>query len=69
MPFVWEPSQGAIEQTNVWRFMKRLGFRDRIDFLNFSIEHPEAFWGELEREMGVQWFAPYSQVIVVGDVR
>ena len=26
MSFVWEPSQKAIEQTNVWRLMQRLRF-------------------------------------------
>ena len=63
MSFVWEPSQKAIEQTNVWRLMQRLRFDKRLDFLNFSTEHPEAFWGELERVMGVEWFTPYSQVM------
>ena len=63
MPFVWEPSQEAIEETNVWRFMQRLRFDNRLDFLNFSVEHPEAFWGELEKAIGVEWFAPYSRVI------
>src|SRR6185437_9621352 len=52
-----------IEQTNVWRLMQRLRFDKRRDFLNFSTEHPEAFWGELERVMGVEWFTPYSQVM------
>jgi acetyl-CoA synthetase len=59
---VWKPSREWIEQTNVWRFMQRLGFDDRAAFLRFSTDEPERFWDELMREMGVEWFEPYRQV-------
>jgi acetyl-CoA synthetase len=60
---IWEPSRDFIESTNVWRFMRRLGFTDREDFLRFSREQPERFWGEMMREMRVEWFEPYRQVM------
>ena len=60
---IWEPSREFIERTNVWRFMQRLGFSDREAFLHFSRENPERFWDELMREMGVEWFEPYRQVL------
>ena len=60
---IWEPSREFIEETNVWRFMRRLGFADREAFLRFSREEPERFWGEILREMDVEWFEPYSQVL------
>ena len=60
---IWEPSREFIERTNVWRFMERLGFSDREAFLHFSRENPERFWDELMREMGVEWFEPYRQVL------
>jgi acetyl-CoA synthetase len=60
---IWEPSREFIERTNVWRFMQRLGFTDREAFLHFSRENPARFWDELMREMGVEWFAPYRQVL------
>ena len=60
---IWEPSRAFIEQTNVWRFMQRLGFRDREAFLEFSRRDPERFWNEILREMGVAWFEPYSRVL------
>src|SRR6266567_5441422 len=59
---IWEPSAEYIEQTNVWRFMKRLGFSDRDAFLRFSSAEPERFWDEIMREMRVEWFEPYQQV-------
>jgi acetyl-CoA synthetase len=60
---IWEPSREFIERTNVWRFMQRLGFSDREAFLRFSRENPERFWDETMREMGVEWFVPYRQVL------
>ncbi len=59
---IWEPSREFIEQTNVWRFMQRLGFRDREAFLRFSRDEPERFWDEIMREMDVAWFEPYRRV-------
>jgi acetyl-CoA synthetase len=60
---IWEPSREFIERTNVWRFMQRLGLSDREAFLRFSIENPERFWDELMREIRVEWFEPYRQVL------
>jgi acetyl-CoA synthetase len=60
---IWNPTQTWIESTNIWRFMQRLGFHDREAFLRFSRENPERFWDELMREMRVEWFEPYRQVL------
>jgi acetyl-CoA synthetase len=60
---IWEPSPEFIRQTNVWRFMERLGFCDLDAFLQFSRENPERFWDEMMREMGVEWFEPYQQTL------
>lgn len=60
---IWEPSEEFIEQTNVWRFLRRLGFADRESFLRFSREEPERFWDETMREMAVEWFTPYERVL------
>jgi acetyl-CoA synthetase len=60
---IWEPSREFIENTNVWRFLRRLGFADSEAFLRFSRENPERFWEELLREMRVEWFEPYRQVL------
>ncbi len=60
---IWEPTREFIQQTNVWRFMERLGFGELQAFLRFSREDPERFWDELMREMRVEWFEPYRQVM------
>ena len=64
---VWEPAREFIEQTNVWRFIRRLGLgpggQPREAFLQFSREEPERFWDEIMREMRVEWATPYGQVM------
>ena len=60
---IWTPTREFMEGSNVWRFMQRLGFDDREAFLLFSREHPERFWDEMMREMGVSWFTPYENVL------
>ena len=59
----WEPSREYAEKTNAWRLMQRLGFSGREAFLRFSREEPERFWDEMLREMRVEWFEPYRQVM------
>jgi len=60
---VWNPSREFIEGTNVWRFLRRLGCRRREDFLALSVDHLERFWDELVREIGIDWYTPYRQVL------
>jgi acetyl-CoA synthetase len=60
---IWEPAPDFVESTNAWRFLRRLGFQNREDFLRFSREEPERFWDEMIREMRVEWFRPYETVM------
>src|SRR5438105_4936238 len=61
--WIWEPARQWIEQTNIWRFMHRLGFDDREQFLAWSREHRVEFWSALEKEVGIEWFRPYDRVL------
>lgn len=61
--WIWQPSQEYVEQTNAFRFMKRLGFSRLEDFLQFSREDLEGFWGEMVKEAGIEWFEPYERVL------
>ena len=60
---IWEPAPEFVESTNVWRFLRRLGFPDIEAFLRFSREEPDRFWDELVRELGIDWFEPYGEVL------
>jgi acetyl-CoA synthetase len=61
--WIWEPSREWVEQTNVWRFMEKLGFTDREAFLRYSRENPEEFWDCMVREAGIDWFQAYDRVL------
>jgi acetyl-CoA synthetase len=61
--WIWTPTKDQIEQTNVWRFMQRLGFTDRERFLRYSTEHSEQFWDEIVRETNIEFFHPYAKVL------
>jgi acetyl-CoA synthetase len=61
--WIWEPSPEFIERTNIYRFMRRLGFSSREQFLRFSREEAEAFWDQLVKEIKIEWFAPYEKVL------
>jgi acetyl-CoA synthetase len=61
--WIWMPDQAGVEETNVYRFMQRLGTPTREAFLAFSVNHPEEFWSALASELNLEWFTPYSQVM------
>ncbi|PYT16016.1 MAG: AMP-dependent synthetase [Acidobacteria bacterium] len=63
MKWIWEPSQEWIEAANVWRFLRRLGLRDREEFLRYSTSRIEEFWARMVEETGIAWFEPYRQVL------
>jgi acetyl-CoA synthetase len=61
--WIWEPAREWIEQTNVWRFMRKLGFTDREAFLQYSRDNPKEFWDHMVREAGIDWFRAYDRVL------
>ena len=63
MSWIWEPTREQIEQTNVWRFLKKLGCEDRESFLKYSTEHLEDFWDACIRETNIEFFRPYAKVL------
>ena len=43
--------------------MRRLGTETLEDFIRYSQDHLEEFWDQLSRELGIEWFEPYRQVL------
>ena len=62
-PWIWEPSNEFIRNTNVYKFMQRLGFSTLEEFLKFSKQDPETFWRELDHEVNIEWLQPYEKVL------
>src|SRR5258706_3421217 len=65
--WIWQPSAEAVKKTNVFRFMQRLGFTDREDFLRFSRDNPELFWDAMVKEVDIDWFQPYEKVLDLSE--
>jgi acetyl-CoA synthetase len=61
--YIWEPSREFIERTNAYRFMQRLGIGAHAEFIRYSQERTEEFWDEMVKELGIEWFEPYTQVL------
>lgn len=61
--WIWQPTQKWIEQTNVYRFMQRLGISTLEEFIRFSQEHLEEFWAAIAEEINVHWLQPYNKVL------
>jgi acetyl-CoA synthetase len=62
-PWIWSPPPGWVEETNVFRFMRKLGCATREEFLDFSTRELERFWDAMVKEVGIEWFRPYTQVL------
>jgi acetyl-CoA synthetase len=61
--WIWNPDAESIRHTNVYRFMRKLGFNDREEFLRYSRENLEEFWDAICRETSIAWFEPYTRVL------
>lgn len=60
---IWRPTPEFIQQTNVHRFMQRLGITLREEFLRYSVDHLEEFWAQTVEELGIRWAEPYVRVL------
>ncbi|HZQ09346.1 MAG TPA: AMP-binding protein [Anaerolineae bacterium] len=60
---VWRPTQERIEQSNLYRMFRRLGFTSLQEFMQRSTDDIAWFWDTMLKEMDVQFYEPYSQVV------
>src|SRR5437773_7274434 len=62
MEIVWRPTPEVLEQANVVRLMRRLGFADFRALQRFSAEEPERFWPAAIEDMGLEFSHPWDRV-------
>lgn len=60
---VWEPTADWVQTSNVMRFMRAHGIADAAALRRRSVEDIRWFWDAALRDLGVEWFTPYSQVL------
>ncbi len=65
LPPAWYPPSWALEDSNLARILKKHGFSTYEDFLEWSLEDPEAFWRSTLEDLGVVWQTPFRRVLVL----
>ncbi len=60
---VWQMNEEDQRKTRLYQLMQKLGFNDYDRFYQHSIDDIAWFWDEVVKDMGIQWFQPYHQVL------
>ncbi len=63
LPVAWRPTPECLERSRLLRFMRQCGFEDYTAFLRWSRDEPAAFWDATLRDLGVEFFRPYAEVL------
>src|SRR6266446_10896476 len=63
MEIAWTPTPDVLEQANVVRLMRRLGFDDYRDLQRRSAEDPGWFWPAAIEDMGLEFSRPWDRVV------
>ncbi|MYL48571.1 AMP-binding protein [Halobacillus litoralis] len=59
----WTPTAENKESTRLFQWMKKLGYSNYDDFHSKSINDLEWFWKEAVKELGIEWYTLYKQVL------
>jgi acetyl-CoA synthetase len=60
---IWRPTEEGIAKTNVKRFMDKHGIKTYQELIKRSIDDIEWFWDACLKDVGVEWYQPYRQVL------
>jgi acetyl-CoA synthetase len=60
---VWSPSDDYVERANVTRFMRAHGIATYDELVKRSQADIEWFWDAVVRDLGIEFFQPYDQVL------
>lgn len=63
MKGLWRPPEELVENSNIKKFMNKHGFKDYNSLIRRSAEEIEWFWSEAVKELKVEWFKPYKDVL------
>src|SRR5581483_4858389 len=59
----WRPTRAQIEQSNLYRSYTRHGCASLDEFMRRSTQDIAWFWDAMLKELDVQFYEPYSQVV------
>ncbi len=64
---MWQPDKEFIQQTNLYKTMRKLGFDHYPDFYQWSITNKRDFWKESIDNLGIKFQLPYSNIMDDSD--
>ncbi|MEW6026195.1 MAG: AMP-binding protein [Planctomycetota bacterium] len=60
---IWTPSGDYLAKSNISRFMQKHSIKDYNELVGCSTGDIEWFWDEALKDLGVEWFKPYTKVL------
>jgi len=60
---VWRPTREYVENSRLWRFMQRHGIATYAELLQRANADIEWFWDATVKDLELEWFEPYRQVV------
>ena len=66
-PVVWTPTSDVIERSRLMRLMRPLGISTYDELLSRSVADPGWFWDAAVKDLGVEFYRPYEQVVDSSD--
>ena len=60
---VWSPTAAYVDRANVTRFMRAHGIGTYDELVRRSIEDIAWFWDAVVRDLGIEFYEPYRQVL------
>lgn len=61
----WRPAPADVAGSNLKRFMDRHGLHDVAELLHWATDDVARFWDAVARDLDLEWFQPYHQVLDV----
>ncbi|HET9496352.1 MAG TPA: AMP-binding protein, partial [Chloroflexia bacterium] len=59
----WRPTPAYLDRSRLRAFMERLNLTDFDELLNRAARSPEWFWDEAVRDLGIEFYTPFEQVL------
>ena len=60
---IWKPYGDYLTKSNIKRFMDKHGIKSYEELIKRSTSDVEWFWDACLKDLGVEWFSPYSKVM------
>jgi len=60
---IWRPAPEPVPRARITAFMRKAGVADLEALQERAAADPAWFWGLVERDLGIHWYEPYTQVL------